>query len=208
MESLLRRQWEALRRWLDAVDIQNLRDRPSGLGTWTLGDLVAHLGLGIGMVAEVTAAPPGTVPLSLGKYVAAYPPAAHAIAAQTQHLARDLGEDLLAGIDAIAVEAWRALERGLDPVVLGRRGPLTRHDYLTTRLIELVVHGDDLERTVRPANLPSPLLGEALDAVSAALARAYQERSDSQPDTTDKLAWIRLAAGRDPDRNDPYLPLL
>lgn len=157
------------------------------------------------MLAEITPAPPGPVRLSLRRYIAAYPPAATTIATQTQELAGELAEDLLAGVDRIADDAWRALEQITYPTVMGRRGPLTRHDYLMTRLLELVVHGDDLHRLVPVSS--NPVLDEAADAVADALAVAYREAAGGQADTSDRLAWIRLAAGRVPS-DDVHLPLL
>lgn len=206
MESLLRSQWSALRGWLEDVDAIGCRELPSGLGAWSVGDLIAHLGLGIGMVADVSAAPADAEPLSLGRYVAQYQPAATSIAEMTRQLALSLSDDLLGGIDAIAEKSWRALDASSDEVLMGRRGPLGRDDYLMTRLIELVLHGDDLHRAL-PRDPPSPVLPDALAAVSDALAAAYTERSGEAPVAQDALIWIRLAGGRTPSE-DPHLPLL
>lgn len=206
MEAVLRDQWIALRAWLNEADVLRHRDRPSGSGTWSVGDLVAHLGLSLGMITEITPAPAGAVPLSLRQYIAAYPPAATDIAALTHDLARDLAADLLGGLDQIAERAWHALEKADHPLVMGRRGPLTMEDYLTTRLLELVVHGDDLHR-VLPDPPPSPVLDPAAEAVSDALAGAYRDVAQTEPDTSDRIHWIRLAAGRVPSR-DGHLPLL
>ncbi len=153
-EELLREQWLALRSWLDDADVLDRGELPTGLGAWSVTDLVAHLGLGLGMLTEITPAEPGTEPMSFGRYVGHYPPAAEAIAAGTRDLAAELQSDLLAGLDRIAAEAFAAIE-GVDwPVVLGRRGPLTYADYLQTRLLELVVHGDDLERAIDARTSP------------------------------------------------------
>ncbi len=110
MEHLLRQQWSALRGWLEEVDVIGNRQLPSGLGSWSVGELVAHLGLGLGMVADVSAAPADAEPMSLGRYVAAYQPAARSIAEMTRELALSLSDDLLGGIDAIAEKSWRALD--------------------------------------------------------------------------------------------------
>jgi uncharacterized protein (TIGR03083 family) len=206
VESLLRSQWSVLRTWLEDVDALASRGQASGLGSWTVGDLVAHLGYGLGMLAEIEAAPPDAEPLSLGRYVSAYPPAASTIAEKTHELALSLSDDLLGGIDAMAEESWRALDGNNDAVVMGRRGPLTRDDYLLTRLIELVLHGDDLHRAL-PGDLSSPVLPDALAAVSDALATAYTERAGAPPDVSDPAAWVRLAGGRTPS-DDLHLPLL
>ena len=207
MDVLLERQWDGLRSWLAEVDILRYRDRASGLGTWTLGDLVAHLGYGLRMLTEVTAAPAGAAPMSLGRYVGAYPPAAPTIAEQTSGLAAELGDDLLRGVDAMVADAWRARRQISASVVLGRRGPLTRDDYLLTRLLELVVHGDDFHRAL-PEIQASPVVPDAAVAVAGALSAAYEERSGRPPTrTTPPLPWIRLAAGR-VSSPDPHLPLL
>lgn len=204
-EELLRRQWTDLRAWLDTAEVLSFRDQPTGLGTWSVGDLVAHLGLSLALVADIEAAPEGTTPLSLARYVAAYPPAAEEISTLTHSLAGRLEPDLLAGVDEIAGRAWAALERCRAPIVLGKRGPLTRSDYLTSRLIELVVHADDLAAAIghpQPAVLP-----EAREVVADALRRVYVERAGRPPEVGDPDSWIRRATGRLPDL-DPQLPLL
>ena len=194
-----------LRSWLDEADVLAHGDHPSGLGEWSVFDLVAHLGLGLGMLTEITPAEPGIEPMSFGRYVGHYPPAADAIAANTRDLAAELEGDLLAGLDRIAVEAFAAIEGVTWSVVLGRRGPLAYSDYLQTRLLELVVHGDDLARSIDVST--SPVLEEAAESVAATLAAAYEEVAGSSPDLTDTMAWIRTAAGRD-SSDDPHLPLL
>lgn len=206
MENLLYRQWTELRTWLDEVDALAHRDLPSGLGTWSIGDLVAHLGFGLGMLTEITPAPADATPRTLGRYIADYQPAAPTIAETTHELAGRIGDDLLGGIDVIAEDSWRALAGSSDPVVLGRRGPLTRRDYLVTRLIELVLHGDDLQRAI-PADPPSPVLPEALGVVADAMAAAYVERAGVSPDISDQTTWIRVSGGRTAS-DDPHLPLL
>lgn len=204
-EELLREQWLALRGWLDDADVLDSGELPTGLGAWSVSDLVAHLGLGLGMLTEITPAEPGTEPMSFGQYVGHYPPAAEAIAVGTRDLAAELQSDLLAGLDRIAAESFAAIDAVDWPVVLGRRGPLTYADYLQTRLLELVVHGDDLERAIDART--SPVLEEAAESIAATLAAAYEERSGSGPDVSDPMAWIRVAAGRHPT-DDPHLPLL
>ncbi len=205
MEILLRNQWAALREWLDDVDIDRLADAPSGLPGWTVRELVVHLGFGIVMLDEVEAAPAGAEPLSVGEYIGRYRPAAPVIAAATRELSAEM-PDVLAGIDALAGRAWGALDRSLPPVVMGRRGPLTRDDFLVTRLVELVVHGDDLHRAA-PAGAGSPLLAAATEVVAEALVHAYEGRTGRAPELMESLLWIRTATGRRPSP-DPHLPLL
>jgi len=206
-EAMLHEQWRRLRAWLDEVEGLRYAERPVGLGEWTVADLVAHLGLGIGMLTEITPAEEGTEPMSLRRYVGHYPPAAEAIAATTRDLAAELRDDLLGGLDRIAADAFAAIEGVGWPVVLGRRGPLSYPDYLQTRLLELVVHGDDLARAV-PESGSTPVLDEAVASVAASLATAYEEVAGRRPGIgPDALGWVRLAAGRVVSE-DPHLPLL
>ena len=204
MDDLLRRQWQDLRTWLEEVDALGRADVPTGLGDWTVGDLVAHLGLGLRLVTGIAPASEGTVPITLREYVAAYPPAAAAIAGQTQDLQVELGDDVLAGLDRIAAEAFEHLAGVETPVVLARRGPITRDDYVLTRLLELVVHGDDLARALDASRHPGDR--EAVTTVANALAVGYGEVTGGPPAAAPTLAWVRLAAGREPSE-DPHLPL-
>ena len=204
MRRILEQQFVALADWLDALPVRAHLSVPVALGDWTVRELVAHLGLGIGLSRYVTAAPPGAVPLSLGDYVRAYPPAAEQISAMTRELSTTLGEDLVGGFRRTAAESFAALDATPGNVLQARRGPIARDDYLLTRLLELVVHGDDLQRALDRAD--APLLPEAVAAVDDALAAAYQERSGGAPRSRG-LAWLRLATGRVP-ADDPHLPLL
>lgn len=205
MENLVREQWTHLRSWLDRVDISRYYDDPSGLPGWTIRDLVVHLGFGIVMVDEVSAAPPGAEPIGIEVYIARYRPAAHVIAAATRELAASL-PDPLDGIDELAERAWNALKKPLPPVVMGRRGPLTLEDFLSTRLLELVVHADDLQRAL-PTLADTPVLHAALPRVADLLTDAYTVRAGASPAHVNDIHWIRTATGRNPS-DDPHLPLL
>ena len=179
-------------------------DEPVGLGDWTVRELAAHLGLGIGLSRYVAAAEPGAVPLSLGEYVRAYPPASEQIAQMTREISARFGDDLVGGFRRTAAEAFGALDAIPGEVFQARRGPISRDDYLLTRLLELVVHGDDLQRAL--GRTDAPLLPAAVTAVSDALAAAYIERTGTRASGAG-LEWIRRAAGRVPT-DDPHLPLL
>ena len=62
LENLLRAQWLRLRDWVDRLEL-SVDTEPSVLAGWTVAELVAHLGRGLGPLAEAQPAPPGTVPL-------------------------------------------------------------------------------------------------------------------------------------------------
>jgi len=203
---LLEQQCAVLADWLDEVPVSAHLGEPVGLGDWTVRELVAHLGLGIGLSRHVTAAAEGSVPLTFGEYVGHYPPNADQIDRQTHQLTEQLdGEDLVAALRRTAAVAFGALDATPGAVLQARRGPIAREDYLLTRLVELVVHGDDLQRAL--GRNDAPLLPLAVAASAQALAAAYEQRAGTSPTYDGELAWIRRAAGRVPD-DDPHLPLL
>jgi len=204
VRTLLEKQFSVLADWLDEVPVSAHLVEPVGLGDWTVRELVAHLGLGIGLSRFVTAAPDEARPLSLGGYVTAYPPAAEQIAEMTRQISADFGDDVVGGFRRTAAEAFASLDATPGEVLQARRGPIRRGDYLLTRLLELVVHGDDLQRAL--GRTDAPLLPAAVTAVSDALAAAYAEKAGA-PATGAGLEWIRRAAGRVPS-GDPHLPLL
>lgn len=205
VEALLRAQWAALRSWLDDVEVRSFGDLTSVLPGWTVRELVAHLGYGVEMLTAVRPAGPDERPLTIGEYVAQYRPAASHIEQSTRRVAAAM-PDVLVGIDAMADAAWSALDSLHASVVSARRGPLTKRDYLVTRLFELVVHADDLHRSL-PCGVASAVLDEPQAVVSQALAEAYQAAAGTSADTGDAVGWIRLATGRAVS-DDPRLPLL
>ena len=205
MRTLLEDQAAVLADWLDEVPVSAHLVEPVGLGDWTVRELVAHLGLGIGLSRYVATAADDAVPLSLADYVSAYPPAADQIAEMTRELSASFGDDLVGGFRRTAAEAFAALDAIPGEVLQARRGPIRRDDYLLTRLLELVVHGDDLQRALDRSD--APLLAEAVESVAAALAAAYAERTGAPARDAVGLAWLRRAAGRVPS-DEPGLPLL
>ena len=204
VRTLLEEQYAALADWLDEVPVSAHLVEPVGLGDWTVRELVAHLGLGIGLCRLVTPAPDDAVSLSLGAYVRAYPPASEQIAELTREISARFGDDLVGGFRRTAAEAFDAIDAIPGEVFQARRGPIARDDYLLTRLLELVVHGDDLQRAL--GRTDAPLLPAAVTAVSDALAAAYVERASGLPRGAG-LEWIRRATGR-VRTDDPHLPLL
>lgn len=204
-EELLRSQWAALRRWIESSGLLQHAQEQSVLEAWNVHELVTHIGRSF-LDLPVLGPAPGAAPRSIREYIADYGAAAREIADGTKQLARSFSGDVLAGIDNCARLGFRALDALRTDVVRGPRGAITREDFILTRLIELVVHGDDLARSV-PAVAAPPLLDASLAAVSGALAQAYVEVTGREPEIGDQLEWIRLATGRAASQ-DESLPLL
>lgn len=202
IDDLLRRQWLRLRHWADGLAPTTLR-RPSVLDGWTVADLLAHLARCWDGLADVQPAPPGTVPLSLGEYVARYRDGADETAQAGRALAQETADEPLAWLDARAEAAFAQVSvlRRLAPdaIVLGRRGPIHLSEMLLTRLVELVVHGDDLLRSSGwPVGTDGPVDPQALRAVADAFLEVVLDRGGWDLELVDPQLWVRLAAGRVP----------
>ena len=200
IEDALRAQWALLRRWVGQLDDAS-RIAPTILGAWTVEDLVAHLGRAMDALAAAQPAPAGTVPLSLGEYVGTYAGRAQEISDITHDLAQRIRTDPLPAVDAMAEAAFAQLLvlRGLapDPVIQARRAPILLSEMLLSRLIELVIHGDDLARSTTVAG-PAPLHPPAVRLVADALLEITVDRGGWLVEIVDPLKWIRLACGRVP----------
>lgn len=203
-DTALRAQWHRLRAWIeDAVD-DAVGGEPSVLPGWTVGELVAHLGRAMDALAVCTPAPAGTVPLTLGEYVSSYADRAADIAQVTRDLAAQIAADPLGQVDRRAAAAFAVLDeqRGGDPVVQARRGPVLLSTMATSRAIELVVHADDLLQSVRRVRGAGPgtdpVEPGALRHVADALLDVVLARGGWDLTVADPRAWVRLAAGRTP----------
>ena len=212
LSDALHAQWELLRRWLDDVAGTPATRAPSVLDGWPVADLIAHVGRSMSALAACEPAPDGTIPLTVGEYIASYAAGAASISAVTHELATEIAADPLAGIDALAAAAFDRLDAlgPSDRVVMARRGPILLSSMVTTRLIELVVHADDLQRSLARPGTSSvgrdggvgvgdgPIDRTALDVVARAFLDVVVARGGWDLEITRPLVWVRLATGRVP----------
>jgi len=208
--------------WLEGLADQDFA-RNSILDGWDARTLLAHLvtvheGL-LGRLAIVADGP--AIPLP--EYVRLYRPAVAAIAETTLATAADyppsaLVERLRTGAEVGPTVAARSPTA----VIAGRRGPVTVHDWVLSRLVDLVVHCDDLSCSF-PERPPLELTRAALSIVTRTLASVLAAQAPGRsvevrvppfaavqaipgprhtrgtpPNVveTDPLTWLRLATGR------------
>jgi uncharacterized protein (TIGR03083 family) len=196
---------------------------PSVVDGWTVRDLLAHLARALDAVTAAELVPSRTVATSLADYLAGYAESAAAISATTRRLAAESIDPPLAVLDATWARVVAHLDR-LGPsagVVSGRRGAIRLTDLLLTRVLELVVHADDLARSV---GTPTPTFSSDVERAAVrtlleALAARHPGKAvevrvppyaavqcvegprhtrGTPPNVveTDPWTWIRLAAGR------------
>ncbi|MGW4896279.1 sterol carrier family protein [Kitasatospora sp. NPDC004240] len=211
-------------------DAEDLLARPTRVGAWTVRELVAHLAVQLAWVpAHLDDPREGRPPLELVDWVIRVAEVAPALdAAAKEHAAGEFGGGPASVADAFDRAADALLALLADPVATDparrfeiRLGSLPLPDMLVTRLVEAVVHADDLADALGGAAFPHDR--QALAAVTRLLADAFAARTPggavelrvppyavvqavegprhtrgTPPNVveTDPLTWIRLATGR------------
>ncbi|GAA2263460.1 MULTISPECIES: maleylpyruvate isomerase family mycothiol-dependent enzyme [Kitasatospora] len=220
----------AVRELCARPDAEEMLNRPTRLGDWKVRQLVAHLGQALEMLPGRLDGPvPGGDPLPLVEWVGLTRTAAAAVEEMVEEHARKAfggtPEEVAREFDRAADALLSALDR---PEVAepGRKfasrfGPILMTDVLVTRLVEAVVHADDLADALGLAGFPH--VKQAVAAVTRLLADAFaaqvpggsvelrippyavvqavpgpRHTRGTPPNVveTDPLSWIRLATGR------------
>ena len=214
-------QSAALAHWLDALPTGSFAE-PSALEGWDIRTLVGHVVLVQRGFAEQMAKPSAERPTPVAEFVRRYRRDVDQIAARTLDLTGDRAPaELLAMLhDTTAVTAIAGIPDQL--VLQAARGPITAADWAATRIVEIVVHCDDLSRSVASA-APVPLRREALATASRTLAEIlaaqapghsvevrvppfiavqavvgprHTRGTPANVVETEPLTWVRLATGR------------
>ncbi|MER7583805.1 sterol carrier family protein [Kitasatospora sp. NPDC097691] len=229
VRAALAAQTGALRSAVNGLTAEQL-DLPTRLGSWTVRELVAHLAVQLDFVpAHLDDPLRGRPPLDLSGWVAAVGTVAGPLDEQARERATaDFGGDPAAVAEAFgrAADALTGLLERPEAADPARRfeirlGSMTLADMLVTRLVEVVVHADDLADALGPDAFPHDR--QALAAVTRMLADAFADHAPggavelrippyavvqavegprhtrgTPPNVveTDPLTWIRLATGR------------
>lgn len=176
---------DAARRLLDVEGMAERWEEPSSLDRMTIGELTAHLSRAVALVArylDTPAEPPYRD--AAGYFFALVPVADTDLDSDLAVAARDRArQEAGPGLDTVRRtwdEARADLSQRLDPAVLDRGisvlgSAIRLGDYLTTRLVELVVHADDLAVSLGE---PTPdFSAAATEAVTACLTALAALRS-------------------------------
>jgi uncharacterized protein (TIGR03083 family) len=208
--------------WLAGLPARDFT-RPSALDGWSVHMLAGHLTLVRNGLERGLGVRPDEPAVTAVEFVSRYRPAMEAIAQSTRQVSESHSPaELIARLRD--VDPVRAAGAGLADrtVVLGGRGPITALDWARTRLVEIVIHCDDLSRSLperAPVALCKPALAGAVRTLAEILAGAQPGRSvevrvapfvavqavagprhtrGTPPNVveTDPLTWVRLATGR------------
>jgi uncharacterized protein (TIGR03083 family) len=178
-------QSAAIRQWLVALPFSAF-GQPSILPGWTVRILTGHLLLlHLGLLRLLDRST-DEQPLPMQEFVSHYRRDVDDLDASTVETAADRTPDeLLTGLDQAIRDVRLQLAQPLPRVIDTPRGPTTATDFLITRVIELVVHADDLSRSVaglaglaaEPVRLERPALAITTRSLTAMLAARYPGRS-------------------------------
>jgi uncharacterized protein (TIGR03083 family) len=235
VRAALSRQWVALVRYVDGLDPRVLAEQ-SRLPAWTTGELIAHVASGVSSVErrlvpanEVSTAGRPTLDVTgwarrsesiadevAGRAKEAYRTATAAGAEANGGAAA--GGEIGPTLADAAATAERLLDGHPDPAwpVRHQLGLMRLDDFLVTRVVEAVVHADDLDQEFPHDGAALALATRALAAVLAAVAPGRTVELRVPPYTavqciagprhtrgtppnvveTDPLTWLRLATGR------------
>jgi uncharacterized protein (TIGR03083 family) len=215
-------QCSALAGWLTDLPAEMFA-RPTVLDGWDVRTVVGHLVLIHEGQVQVLATRSGGTAVSAGFYVRAYRRDVEQIAQRTRETAAEHPPVELVGRLAAEQQLRAAVaDVGERTVLDGPRGPVTALDWVRTRIVELVVHADDLSRSLPdrpPAPIARPALAAAVRALAEILAAQVPGRSvelrvapfvavqavpgprhtrGTPPNVveTDGLTWLRVATGR------------
>ncbi len=200
----LHAQWERLRAWVGRMADPGLGREASVLEGWSITELWVHLGRAMDALAVCEPLPDGTQPLTLAEYVGQYPGRAADIADTTRRLADEHADDPVGYVTASATAAFARLDSLApgDPVVQARRGAVRLSTMTVSRVVELVVHADDLYRSVRRVRgadaVEDPVDRDALALVADELLAIVRSRGGWDLEVADARRWVRLATGRAP----------
>ena len=215
-------QWALLRSWVAALPPVQYAV-PSVLAGWTVGDLVGHLSRTLLLFETLEPAPGRVTPLTIGGYVSAYAGVAtRSVRAPSTRRPRSRairwGRSTVAGRPG----ALSSARFGRGEVMAAMRGPIRSGDLVATRVIECVVHADDLSQSLpdrEPVALDTGALALVVRALLGVLAERYpgnavevrvppfgvvqciegpRHTRGTPPNVveTPALTWVRLAAGR------------
>ncbi len=212
--------------WLHGLTPEEFED-PTVLPGWNVRQLAGHLVLVHDGLRQSLDQPTKELALPIQEYVRRYRRDVEMIMAATLEASHGLsGQEVLARLESAIDDLATRLdaEVRMSQVIMTRRGPITIEDFLATRIIELVVHTDDLNRSVPEgaAALQRSALSRCTRTLAAILAGQHPGRSvevrvppyaavqcaisDPGPThtrgtppnvvETDPLSFLRLATGR------------
>lgn len=175
-------QGRTVHSWLAVLPPEDFM-RASVLPGWDVRTLTGHLVLVHTGLRRLLGKPSADRPLPAYEFVRRYRRDVSMIteatlAAAADHTGLELVVQLGAALDGL--EQALVAEAGLPPVIDTPRGPATVSDFIATRIVEVVVHADDLSRSLadrEPITLHRAALSRCTRTLAEILAGQQPGRS-------------------------------
>lgn len=158
-------------------------ERPTVLANWDLRQLAGHLVLIHSSFTTSIDQPTKEAAVPVHEFVTRYRRDVDMIMESTLQASAGLsGPEVVERLESAIDDLAKRLDAGvrMPQVIITRRGPITIEDYIATRIVELVVHTDDLNRSVpemTPATLQRSALARCTRTLAAILAARHPGRS-------------------------------
>lgn len=136
-------EWRAHVDYAGALTPQEL-DAPSKLAGWDVRTLVGHVAYTVHSLQTWSALPVSGVEAEVFDWMTGTPTAAAAVDAVTREL---VAEGVVLADELVEAEKVMARYGDEEPIAM-RFGGMRFDDFLVSRIVEAVVHADDLERSV------------------------------------------------------------
>jgi uncharacterized protein (TIGR03083 family) len=168
--------------WLRGLQPE-MFERPTVLPAWTVRQLTGHLVLVHAGLTQSLDQPTNEVALPIHEFVTRYRRDVEMIMAATLEASAGLtGPEVIARLETAIDDLVTRFDAGVEMsrVISTRRGPTTIEDYVATRIVELVIHTDDLNRClpqVAPAELHRGALSRCTRTLAGILAGRHPGRS-------------------------------
>ena len=168
--------------WLQGLPARTF-ERPAVLADWDLRQLAGHLVLVHSSFTASLDQPNKEAAVPVHEFVTRYRRDVEMIMESTLHASAGLsGQEVVQRLESAIDDLAARLDAGVQmpQVIMTRRGPTTIEDHLATRIVELVVHTDDLNRSVpevTPATLQRSALARCTRTLAAILAARHPGRS-------------------------------
>ena len=168
--------------WLQGLP-RDIFERPTVLPDWSVRQLIGHLVLVHTDLLRLVDQPSTEPALPIYEFVRRYRRDAEMIMAATLDAVAGLtGEEVVVRLESAIDDLAARLEAGvqMSQVIMTARGPTTIADFMATRTIELIVHTDDLNRSlpeIPPAALQRSALGRCTRTLVGILAGQHPGRS-------------------------------
>lgn len=183
IETALLKQTDSIRRWVVELPVEAW-DGASILSGWSIHGLVCHIAIVQESLLSALSRSSDNAPLRIGEYVSSYSGYADQLEDSAQQRTLSLPvPDLASHFDDLQESLDQAFAHPSPAVIQSTRGSISYGDFLRSRMVEFVVHSDDLTRSL--PQLKGPTINP--DALGVAVSCLLEARAHQCPGTVQTI---------------------